>query len=200
MPEAVRGRIKKQRIMDGNYLTAGDLALIENRRGYGYGYGYGDCGCGYGHNRGMAATGIGLAAGLGGGALLLAIAGIWGINQASKSRAKGAEQATNLLASNLNQLTQLTIAEKASREAAILAERNSREGWQTAHAPSIRNYVDVQTGALAGANANAVSNAWAQAEANLLSSALMNRTQVCPQEVTLVSKQNCPCPTSCCNG
>ena len=200
MPEAVRGRIKKQRIMDGNYLTAGDLALIENRRGYGYGYGYGDCGCGYGHNRGMAATGIGLAAGLGGGALLLAIAGIWGINQASLSRAKGAEQATNLLASNLNQLTQLTIAEKASREAAILAERNSREGWQTAHAPSIRNYVDVQTGALAGANASSVSNAWAQAEANLLSSALMNRTQVCPQEVTLVSKQNCPCPTSCCNG
>ena len=39
--------------MDGNYLTAGDLALIENRRGYGYGYGYGECGCGcgYGHNR-----------------------------------------------------------------------------------------------------------------------------------------------------
>ena len=40
MPEAVRGQIKKQRIMDGNYLTAGDLALIENRRGYGYRYGY----------------------------------------------------------------------------------------------------------------------------------------------------------------
>ena len=72
MPEAVRGQIKKQRIMDGNYLTAGDLALIENRRGYGYGYGECGCGCGYGHNRGMAATGIGLAAGLGGGALLLA--------------------------------------------------------------------------------------------------------------------------------
>ena len=34
----------------------------------------------------MAATGIGLAAGLGGGALLLAIAGIWGINEASKAR------------------------------------------------------------------------------------------------------------------
>ena len=183
--------------MEGNYLTAGDLALLENRRGYGYGY---DCCNPCGHSKGMATTGIGLAAGLGGGALLLAIAGIWGINQASLSRAKSAEQATNLLASNLNQLTQLTIAEKASREAAILAERNSREGWQTAHAPSIRNYVDVQTGALAGANANAVSNAWAQAEANLLSSALMNRTQVCPQEVTLVSKQNCPCPTSCCNG
>ena len=191
MPEAVRGQIKKQRIMDGNYLTAGDLALIENRRGYGYGYGYGECGCGcgYGHNRGMAATGIGLAAGLGGGALLLAIAGIWGINKASESRANGAQQANSILASNLNQLTTL-----------VLAERTSREGWQNANSPSIRNYVDIQTGALAGANANAVSNAWAQAEANLLSSALMNRTQVCPQEVTLVSKQNCPCPTSCCNG
>ena len=191
MPEAVRGQIKKQRIMDGNYLTAGDLALIENRRGYGYGYGYGECGCGcgYGHNRGMAATGIGLAAGLGGGALLLALAGIWGINKASESRANGAQQANSLLASNLNQLTTL-----------VLAERTSREGWQNSNSPSIRNYVDIQTGALAGANANAVSNAWAQAEANLLSSALMNRTQVCPQEVTLVSKQNCPCPTSCCNG
>ena len=183
-----------------NYLTSGDLALIENRRNYGYGE---NCGCGYGyrHRDGMAATGIGLAAGLGGAALLGVLAIGWGINQASLSRAKGAEQATNLLASNMNQLTQLAIAEKTSREAAILAERNSREGWQTAHAPSIRNYVDVQTGALAGANASSVSNAWAQAEANLLSSALMNRTQVCPQEVTLVSKQNCPCPTSCgCNG
>lgn len=185
-----------------NYLTAGDLALIENRRNYG-GYGYGDgCGCGCGCHRrdGMAATGIGLAAGLGGAALLGVLAIGWGVNKASESRAKGAEQATNLLASNMNQLTQLAIAEKASREAAILAERNSREGWQTTNSPSIRNYVDIQSGALAGANANAVSNAWAQAEANLLSSALMNRTQVCPQEVTLVSKQSCPCPTSCCNG
>ena len=184
-----------------NYLTSGDLALIENRRGN-YGYMDGCCG-GYGYPRrdGMAATGIGLAAGLGGAALIGVFALGFGLNQASKARAKGAEQANNLLAANLNQLTQLSIAEKASREAAILAERNSREGWQNYHAPSIRNYVDVQTGALAGANASSVSNAWAQAEANLLSSALMNRTQVCPQEVTLVTKQNCPCPTSCgCNG
>lgn len=186
-----------------NYLTSGDLALIENRRGWNNGCYYGGD---YGHyhqRNGMAATGIGLAAGLGGAALLGVLAIGWGINQASLSRAKGAEQATNLLAANMNQLTQLAIAEKASREAAVLAERNSREGWQTAHAPTIRQYVDVQTGAgaLAGAGASSTSNAWAQAEANLLSSALMNRTQVCPQEVTLVTKQNCPCPASCgCNG
>ena len=176
--------------MEGNYLTAGDLALIENRRGYGYGNG--DCGY-YRHgSKSMAATGIGLAAGLGGGALLLAIAGIWGINQASKARARGMENVNNALTNNLNQLASLA-----------LAERTSREGWQNRHAPSISQYVDVQTGAgaFAGAGANSTSNAWAQAEANLLSSALMNRTQVCPQEVTLVSKQNCPCPTSCgCNG
>ena len=176
--------------MDGNYLTAGDLALIENRRGYGYGNG--DCGY-YRHgSKSMAATGIGLAAGLGGGALLLAIAGIWGINQASKARARGMENVNNALTNNLNQLASLA-----------LAERTSREGWQNMHAPTLTQYVNASANAGAGAGAlsNAQSNAWAQAEANLLSSALMNRTQVCPQEVTLVSKQNCPCPTSCgCNG
>ena len=191
MPEAVRGHNKTKRIMDGNYLTAGDLALIENRRGYGYGYGECGCGCGYGHNRGMAATGIGLAAGLGGGALLLALAGIWGINKASEARARGMENANAALTNNLNQLATLA-----------LAERTSREGWQNLHQPSLTQYVNAtaNAGAGAGAGASSVSNAWAQAEANLLSSALMNRTQVCPQEVTLVSKQNCPCPTSCCNG
>ena len=187
-----------------NYLTSGDLALIENRRNYGYGENCG-CGCGYGyrHRDGMAATGIGLAAGLGGAALLGVLAIGWGINQASLSRAKGAEQATNLLAANMNQLTQLAIAEKASREAAILAERNSREGWQTAHAPTIRQYVDVQTGALAGAGAlsTAQSNALAQAEANLLSNALMGNTS-CAQKVSLYSApMPCGCPaTNCCNG
>ena len=186
-----------------NYLTAGDLALIENRRGWNNGCYYGGD---YGHyhpRNGMAATGIGLAAGLGGAALLGVIAIGWGINQASLSRAKGAEQATNLLAANMNQLTQLAIAEKASREAAILAERNSREGWQNYHAPSIRNYVDVQTGALAGAGAlsNAQSSALAQAEANLLSNALMGNTS-CAQKVSLYSApMPCGCPaTNCCNG
>lgn len=189
-----------------NYLTSGDLALIENRRNYGYGENCG-CGCGYGyrHRDGMAATGIGLAAGLGGAALLGVLAIGWGLNQASLSRAKGAEQATNLLAANMNQLTQLAIAEKASREAAILAERNSREGWQNYHAPSIRNYVDVQTGALAGAGAgaNSTSNALAQAEAQIVANALTGVSQRCPTPVALYSApQPCGCPATntCCNG
>lgn len=176
--------------MDGNYLTAGDLALIENRRGYGYGNG--DCGY-YRHgSKSMAATGIGLAAGLGGGALLLAIAGIWGINQASKARARGMENVNNALTNNLNQLASLA-----------LAERTSREGWQNMHAPTMTQFVNASANAGAGAGAfsNAQSNALAQAEANLLTNALMGNTS-CAQKVSLYSApQPCPCPTSCgCNG
>lgn len=176
--------------MDGNYLTPGDLALIENRRGY--------CGDYYhGHRgNGMAATGIGIGAGLGGAALIGALVIGWGINEASKARAKAAEQANNVLANNMNQLVQMSIAEKQSRENAIYNERASRETWQNYHAPSTVQYVDVRSGALAGAGAN--SNAWAQAEANLVSGALTGQFARCPQEVTLVSKRSCPCPASDC--
>jgi hypothetical protein len=85
------GRVFKFMIMEGNYLTSGDLAMWEVRN---RNYGYGDCGYGhYGHNRnGMAATGIGLGAGLGGAALIAALVVGWGVNQASKARAKAAEQ------------------------------------------------------------------------------------------------------------
>lgn len=167
--------------MEGNYLTAGDLALIENRRGYGHDYG-----C-YKHRDGIATTGVGLAAGLGGAALLGVLAIGWGLNQASKARAKGAEQATNLLNANLAQLSTLT-----------LAERQSREAWQNVHAPSTTQYVDIRTSAGAGAFAGSQSSALAQAEATLLSGALTGQFARCPQEVTLVSKQNCGCPATNC--
>ena len=185
--------------MDGtNFLTSGDLALIENRRGYGYGYN--ECGH-YGHNKnGMAATGVALGAGLGGAALVAALVVGWGVNQASKARAKAAEQQAALLDSNLTRMSNLLIAENQGREAAIREERTIRENWQNYHAPSTTQYVDVRTGA--GSFAGAGANAWSQAEATILSNALSGRTQMCPQEVTLVAKQNCGCPaTNCgCNG
>lgn len=130
--------------MEGNYLTAGDLALIENRRGY-YDHEGGYC---RRDGRGMAATGIGLAAGLGGGALLLAIAAAWGVNQASKARAKGAE---SLAQANTNYINQVA--------GFMASERLSRETWQNIHAPSTTQYVDVQTGAgaFSGSSANAAA-------------------------------------------
>lgn len=100
------------------------------------------------NNRGMAATGIGLAAGLGGGALLLGIAGLWGLNAASKARARGAEQ---LALANQNSLNNVA--------ALVLQERNSRETWQNQHAPTLTQYVDVRAGA--GANALSVAEALA---------------------------------------
>ena len=134
--------------MDGNnYLTSGDLALIENRRGYGYGYGDG---YGYHHKggRGRVGVGNGLAAGLGGGALLLGLAGLWGLNQASKARAKAAE---NVAMGNTRAID--ILANQA------LTERNSRETWQNQHAPTLTQYVDVQTGAgaFSGSTANAAA-------------------------------------------
>lgn len=107
-------------------------------------------GCGYKHRDGMSATGIGLAAGLGGGALLLAAAGIWGANQASKARSNGNAKAIDILAQQ------------------ALVERQSRESWQLNHAPTISQYVDVRTGAGAGAGAGA--NALATAEAMAIAS------------------------------
>lgn len=182
--------------MEGNYLTSGDLAMWEVRnRNFGYpcdGYGHG-----YRHNRnGMAATGIGLGAGLGGAALIAALVVGWGVNQASKARAKAAEQQANLLSNNMNQLAQLQIAENQNRQNAMAAERVSRETWQNYHAPSTTQYVDVRTGAFAGAGAGSYS--LAQAEANLLTGALTGQYARCPQEVTLVSKQNCGCPATNC--
>lgn len=123
--------------------------------------------------RGMAATGIGLAAGLGGGALLLGIAGLWGLNQASKARAMANQN-------SLNNLAALT-----------LAERTSRESWQNQHAPTLTQYVDVRAGAGAGANALSVAEALAIANNGGLNPAIAHD---CYLKVARVSgSQNCGC-------
>lgn len=110
-----------------NYLSPADVVMMTKHH----------------NSRGMAATGIGLAAGLGGGALLLGIAGLWGLNQASKARSQSNQNALNTMSQYL------------------LAERTSRENYQNANAPTIRQYVDVQAGAGAGATANALAAAYA---------------------------------------
>ena len=164
--------------MEGNYLTAGDLALIENRRGY---HGFDDGYCRR-DGRGMSATGIGLAAGLGGGALLLGIAAAWGLNQASKARAKGAE---NLAQANTNYINQIA--------GFVASERLSRETWQNIHAPSTTQYVDVQTGA--GAFSGSTSNALATALALNNNSGLNSAIGGC--NFLRVARYSAPQPCGC---
>jgi hypothetical protein len=85
------------------------------------------------------------------------------MNQASKARAKGAENLAKANANNIEQLAALT-----------LAERNSREGWQMANAPTIRQYVDVQTGAgaFSGSSSNALATALALQQNSGINSAI----------------------------
>ena len=126
-----------------DYMTKGDLALWENRRGYNYG----ECGypMHYGKQRnalqGASITGVVL----GGAALVAAVAIGWGVNAASKARARGNERTIDKL------------SDFAMREA------EHRDRWEDKHSPSTIQYVDVQTGAGAfsgsAANANALAAA-----------------------------------------
>lgn len=168
--------------MEGNsYLTAGDLALFNEAK---YGRNYGEYPYYGGHRHGTATTGVALGASALGVAIVGALAVGWGVNQASKARSKSAEQATSLLSANMNQLTQLA-----------LAERQSRESWQNYHAPSITQYTDVRT----GAGAFSGSTATATAEAIALNALINNNGrsgQVCPQPVALYQPaMPCACNT-----
>ena len=127
--------------MEGtSYLTAGDLALYEQRR-----YGYGHDGYGY-HDRKRASGTAITAVAIAGAAAAAVVAVAATMNAASKARSRGNERAIDILA-----------------QQAIL-ERQSREAWQDKHSPSTVQYVDVQTGAgaFSGSTANAVATALAQ--------------------------------------
>lgn len=171
--------------MEGNYLTSGDLALFSEakygRMGVYDGYGYG---CHRGH--GAATTGVALGASALGVAVIGALAIGWGVNQASKARARAAENAAAGNAKAIDILAQTH-----------LVERQSRENWQNYHAPSITQYTDVRTGA--GAFSGAGANAAATAEALALN-AIVNGNgrggQVCPQPVALYQPaMPCRCNT-----
>ena len=129
--------------------------------------------------RGMAATGIGLGAGLGGAALIGVLITAWGVNQASKARARAAEQLAHANQNSLNNLAALT-----------MAERTSRENWQNQHAPTLTQYVDVRAGAGAGANANALATAYALQNGGINAAI----SHDCYLKVARVSgSQNCGC-------
>ena len=125
-------------IMEGsNYLTAGDLALYEQRK-----YGY-TCDGGYGYHDRKRASGTAITAvAIAGAAAAAVVAVAATMNATSKARARGNERAIDILAQGMIQ------------------ERQSRETWQDKHSPSTIQYVDVQTGAGAFSNANAAALAF----------------------------------------
>ena len=141
--------------MEGNYLTSGDLAMWDTARTSRAGNWYGD-GCGYGHgygygyrHHGTATTGVALgAAGLG-IAIFGGLAVAYGLNSASKARARGAENAIN----QMNK-TQEILAGVISREA-VRQDGVNIDVQQTLRSQA---YTSAYGG---GANANA----FAQAEA-----------------------------------
>lgn len=168
-------------IMEGmNYLTSGDLALhTQEMRGMGYdGYGCHRSG------KGMAATGIGLAAGLGGAALIGVFLAAWGINSASKARLQAAE---NLAAGNSKAIDIL-----ANNH---IVERQSREAWQSQHAPTMTQYVDVRTGA--GALSTSTSNALALAEAMAINNNSGLNSAIGGCNFLRVARYSAPKPCGC---
>jgi hypothetical protein len=169
-------------------LTPSDVMLMTKHRG-----------------NATATTGVALAAGLGGGALLLAIAGLWGMNAASKARSRAAEQIAAANSSAIDRA--ITIGTEANRSLAslIAAERGSRETWQSRNQPTIGQYVDVQTNPNLNAslmdyvqtmaNAQATASAVAQANAPLNSA-------VGTESFLRVQRYSAPLPCGCdsCNG
>jgi hypothetical protein len=150
-----------------------------------------------------ATTGVALAAGLGGGALLLAIAGLWGMNAASKARSRAAEQIAAANSSAIDRAISVGTEANRSLASLIAAERGSRETWQTRNQPSIGQYVDVQTNPNLNAqlqdyvNAQAMASAVAQATNN----SPLNQA-VGTDSYLRVQRYSAPMPCGCdsCNG
>ena len=158
--------------MNEHYVTAGELALYGNR---GYGYGHNGYPTYRNSLQGASITGVALA-----GAAVIGVAAVaWGLNQASKARSHGAERSIDILANQ------------------AIVERQSRESWQAQHAPTLTQYVDVQTGAgaFSGSSANAAAAALLQQNSGI-NSAIggCNFLRV----VRYSAPQPCGCDT--CNG
>ena len=153
-----------------DYMTKGDMALWENRRGYGYDYGYPM------HKQRNALQGASITGVvLGGVGVALAVAIGLGVNAASKARARGNERV-------IDKLSDFT-----------LRENERRENWEAKHSPSTVQYVDVQTGA--GAFSGSTSNALATALALNNNSGLNSAIGGC--NFLRVARYSAPQPCGC---
>lgn len=176
-----------------NTLTTADYLALENRFGDNY------------NRRGHSAastTGIGLAAGLGGGALLLAIAGLWGLNKASEARSNGAMTGIAGLAGAIGAMNNTINSQHNAVDLAMANERAAREGWQVANSPSIRSYIDVQASPAQNTMTSAQAAAEAAAYAQLYNNGGIN-SAIGSDSFLRVQRYSAPQPCgcdSCCNG
>lgn len=134
--------------MENNYLTSGDLAMWETRapRMYDYGSGYHRKGA-----SGAAATGIALgAAGLG-IAVFGGMALAFGLNSASKARARGAENQANANAKSIEVLANLMSRDTARQDAINIDVQQTQRAMASA----------LGTGGSASSNALATAEALA---------------------------------------
>lgn len=134
--------------MENNYLTSGDLAMWETRapRMYDYGGGYHRKG-----TSGASATGIALgAAGLG-IAVFGGMALAFGLNSASKARARGAENQANANAKSIEVLANLMSRDTARQDAINIDVQQTQRAMASA----------LGTGGSASSNALATAEALA---------------------------------------
>ena len=136
-------------------------------------------------HRGVSSTALGLGiAGLA-TALVGVVAVGWGVNAASKSRSRAAE---NIAAANATRTSDLM--------ALIAAERGSREAWQTRNQPSIGQYVDVQTNPNLNAQLQDYVTAMAAATATANANSPLNAA-VGTDSFLKVQRYSAPVPCGC---
>jgi hypothetical protein len=172
--------------MDSNYLTSGDLALLEQKRGIYDGEGYYG---GYHRGHGVANTGLALGA----SALGIAIFGglaLWGgLNSASKARYDGATNTMNAQAKANSDLVALLanriVADNQRADNITLDVNNKLYALQGATSSATGG--SAQSQALATAEALALIN---QQNSNPLSSVIQNS---CALRVQRVATQDCGC-------
>lgn len=146
------------------------------------------------------ATGIGLAAGLGGGAILLGLAGLWGLNKASEARYMGATQGIAGLTAAMAGINGQIRDNRQAIETRMENERQCRETWQNSMFPSVQSYIDVRTTPVQATQASAVADAYALAAAINNNGGL--NSAIGTDSFLKVARYSAPQPCGCdtCNG
>ena len=155
--------------MDTNGMTLTDFATLEkigNR------------------HRGVANTALGLGIGLGAAALVGVVAVGWGLNSASKSRYRAAEQISAANALRTNDLMSL-----------VAAERSSREAWQGANQPTLSQVIELQNNPSLQSTVQDIVSAMASATATANNSGI--NSAISGERFLNVRRYSAPQPCGC---